>query len=210
MGVERPNVDKADLDDFPLIPLERLSVEQRATVLAFSQRLVDGDAGVFTDLDAFFYALYGLDYLDSEVIRDTLEVRDPYDELGKRGSTSPTSQECSRFRGRLETVIRPFFKVLGKEVRVSVWKPDDAFLRKKAPYGILLVGESGKTPEEPSKLFRDTILQLADDTGATRIIQQLDSGLLVGILSQYRYWTPSRARLLGAEIVRQYMGAFED
>ncbi len=210
LGVERPNVYKADLDDFPLIPLERLSEEQCATVRAFSQRLVDGDASVFTELDAFFDALYGLDHLDSEVIRDTLEVRDPHDELGKRGSTSPTSQECSKFRGRLERVVRPFFKVLGKEVQVSVWKPDDAFLRKKAPYGILLIGVRDRMPAEPDKLFRDTILQLADDTGATRVIQQVDGGLLVGILNQYRYWTPSRARLLGAEIVRQYMGVFED
>jgi hypothetical protein len=54
------------------------------------------------------------------------------------------------------------------------------------------------------------ILRLADDTGATRILQPVDGGLLLGILSQYRYWTPSRARLLGAEIVRQHMHAFEN
>jgi hypothetical protein len=29
-------------------------------------------------------------------------------------------------------------------------------------------------------------------------------------LNQYRYWTPSRARLLGADIVRQHMNIFEE
>jgi len=51
---------------------------------------------------------------------------------------------------------------------------------------------------------------LANETGATRVIETLRGGLLIGILRQYRYWTPSRARLLGAEIVREHLGGFED
>ena len=56
----------------------------------------------------------------------------------------------------------------------------------------------------PDSLFRDVLLKLAEDTGSTRIIQQVEGGLLVALLNQYRYWTPSRARLLGAELVREF------
>ena len=110
----------------------------------------------------------------------------------------------------MESAIHPFFKVLGKEPQVVVWKPDEDFLRQKAPFGIVLVGEKGRALAEPDSLFRDFILELADDTGATKIVQQVENGLLVGILNQYRYWTPSRARLLGSEIVRQHMTIFEE
>ena len=53
-------------------------------------------------------------------------------------------------------------------------------------------------------------LELADETGTTSIVQEIQGGLLIGILSQYRYWTPSRARMLGAVIVRQHMSVFEE
>jgi hypothetical protein len=74
----------------------------------------------------------------------------------------------------------------------------------------LLIREQSHTLSELDSLLHEVILQLANDTGTTRIIQYLEDGLLIGILRQYRYWTPSRARLLGAEIVRQHMGVFEE
>ena len=59
--------------------------------------------------------------------------------------------------------------------------------------------------------IRVLILELANDTGTTRIIQHSWRAVLfVGLLRQYRYWVPSRARLLGAEIVRAHMQIFED
>jgi len=62
---------------------------------------------------------------------------------------------------------------------------------------------------EPDSLFRDVLLKLADDTGCTRIIQQVDGGLVVALFNQYRYWTPSRARLLGAELIREHLDVFD-
>jgi hypothetical protein len=107
-------------------------------------------------------------------------------------------------------VLRPFFKVLGKEPQVTLWKSGDAFLKAHAPFGILFVTEKGQPVSAPAELSFEVIAKLANHTGSSRIIEKTSAGLWVGILSQYRYWTPSRARLLGAEIVRQYMGMFED
>jgi hypothetical protein len=168
------------------------------------------DINVMPEIDAFFGSLYGLDMLDLEVIRDTLDVCLPYAESRARACSVPTSDDVETFRQRLELVIRPFFQVLGKEPKIIVWKPQDTFLQKEAPFGMVLIGERCNTISEPDILFHDVILRLAEDTGTTRIIQHLEGGLLVGILKQYRYWTPSRARLLGAEIVRQHMGVFEE
>jgi type I restriction-modification system DNA methylase subunit len=208
-GSERRVLDKSDLDNCPVIPLDKLTTQQRKMVASLSKRLVERDRSVFDEIDTFFGKLYGLDELDLEVIRDTLDVCLPYNEFRKRACGNPTDVQCETFRKRLESVIQPFFKVLGKELRVTLWKPSDVFLRPEAPFGFLHIGEMGRALAKPETLFHDVVLKLAEDTGTTLIIQQVEGGLLVGILRQYRYWTPSRARLLGAQIVHQYMSIFE-
>lgn len=209
-GAERKVLDKADLDECPFIPLENLTEKQKERVLQLSERLVAEDRTVLDAIDAFFGGLYGLDELDLEVIHDTLAVALPYDESRERACRVPTVPEREAFRRRLEAVLRPFFRVLRKEPQVTLWKPQDPSLRSLAPYGILFIGEEGRQVPEPDERCRNLILGLAQETGTTRIIQRLGDFLGVGILNQYRYWTPSRARLLGAEIVRRHMSVFEE
>ncbi|MGH9932557.1 MAG: HsdM family class I SAM-dependent methyltransferase [Pyrinomonadaceae bacterium] len=210
LGVERPRLYKADLDDYPLLPLEGLTDEQRSQILSLSGRLVNEDLSVFAEIDAFFGEIYGLDHLDLEVIGDTLEVRDPNDELGRRASLPPTSAECARFGGRLESVLRPFFKVLGKQPQIAIRKLNDVQLPSDSPFAVLTVGEPEQSLGDLDLIFREGVLPLANETGATRIIVPLQGGLLIGLLRHYRYWTPSRARLLAAEILRNHMQVFEE
>ncbi|MEO6785931.1 MAG: hypothetical protein ABI318_07330, partial [Chthoniobacteraceae bacterium] len=157
----------------------------------------------------FFGSLFGFDSKDMEVVRDTVEVAMPYIESRDRACNPPRPVERERFRKRFESILRPFFKVTGDEPQVELWKPDVAFLQTSAPFGLLLISKRGTAMPAPDELFRDVLLKLAEDTGSTRIIQQVDGGLLVALLNQYRYWTPSRARLLGAELVREYLDVFD-
>lgn len=164
---------------------------------------------MFGEIDTFFGSLFGLDGRDMEVVRDTVEVAMPYIESRDRACNPPRPVEREHFRKRLESILRPFFKVTGDEAQVELWKPDAAFLQTSAPFGLLLISRCGTRMPAPDDLFRDVLLKLAEDTGSTRIIQQVEGGLLVALLNQYRYWTPSRARLLGAELVREHLDAFE-
>ena len=207
LGFERPNLNKKDIDDFPIIPLENLSVEEQMTVQTLSQRLIKEDLTVFSDIDSFFGNLYGLSRLDMETIQDTLEVREPNDELGIRASQFPTSKERSTFIRRMTTNLRPLLKVLGKQPEVKIWNPS---LAMESPFIIFQLGEKGRDIEPPGSLFENEVLPLANETGATQIIKVQDSGLLIALLGQYRYWTPTRARILCAEITRNYFHIFED
>ncbi len=209
IGFERPKLQKGDLDRFPIIPVETLPDETKTRIGSLSEKLLNEDSDAFDEIDALFAQLYGLDRRDLEVIADTLEIREPNDELGKRASVPPTPDERKTFKLRLESTLRPFFKVTGDEVQVELWKPDAAFLRDSAPFGLLLISKRGTRMAAPDGLFHDVLLKLAEDTGSTRIIQQVEGGLLVALLNQYRYWTPSRARLLGAELVREHLTVFE-
>jgi hypothetical protein len=209
IGVERPKLQKGDLDRFPMIPVDGLTVETKSRITCLSGRLLSEDSSVFDDIDVLFAALYKLDQRDLEAIADTLEIREPSDELGKRASEPPSPAERNKFRTRLDSILRPFFKITGDEAQVELWKPGEAFLQTSAPFGLLLISKRGATLPAPNGLFREVLLKLADDTGSTQIIQQVDGGLVVALLNQYRYWTQSRARLLGAELVREHLDVFE-
>lgn len=208
-GAERRKLQKADLDDCPIFPFDDLSTEQRQVVAQLSKRLIARDLTVFDEIDTFFSSLFGVDARDMEVVRDTVEVAMPYIESRDRACNPPRPAERERFRKRLESILRPFFKVTGDEAQVELWKPDAAFLQSSSPFGLLLISKRGTTLPAPDGLFRDALLKLAEDTGSTRIIQQVEGGLVVALLNQYRYWTPSRARLLGAELAREHLDTFD-
>lgn len=207
LGIERPTVDKNDLDHCPFFPFEKLAESQCDEVKSLSSRLLKEDLTVFPDIDTFFGKLYGLSASDVEVIKDTLEVREPNDELGKRASQWSEKTERTLYFRRLESYLRPLFKVLGKQPEISVWKPSED---KTSPFVIFTLTSKGTEAPEPSELFQTQIIPLANQTGATQIIEEIEGGLVIAILNQYRYWTPSRARLLGADILRDHMTTFED
>ena len=208
-GVERRKMQKADLDECPIILLDRLTQERHRTVERLSSRLVSDDPTVFVDIDAFFAELYGLNKHDAEVIRDTLAVAMPYDEVRQEACAFPRQKQREVFRARLESALRPFFRKLGQEVHVSAWRPGDIH-NAVAPYSVLLVGTASGPPDFPEDLFEKKVLPLANETGASRVIFEADYGLVVAMLNQWRYWTPSRARLCAAEILRRHMAIFEE
>jgi hypothetical protein len=208
LGAERRTIYKSDLDECPIVPFRRLTNAERDKVAELSRRLTEEDLEVFSEIDTFFGQLYGLDLLDLEVIRDTLEVGLPYQEARERASAQPDEDECERFRYRLEDLLRPFFKVMAKESYVELWQPNDPYLGSEATFRMLVIGEVGISTEAGTELLHK-VLALSNQTGATRIFIALENQLVVGILNQYRYWTPSRARLLAAEILRRHTAIFE-
>ena len=208
IGMEQPKFQKRDFDNFPFVPWNRLTSDDKKTVHTLSSRLIKEDHTVFPEIDVFFGNLYGLSASDVEVIEDTLEVREPNDELGKRASQSPEKQEHNIFFKRLESYLRPFFKALGKGLEITPWKLSKD--ERKIPFMVFSLTSKGTQATEPTKIFKTEVIPLANQTGATQIIEPIEGGLLIAILRQYRYWTPSRARLLGAEILREHMTIFED
>jgi type I restriction-modification system DNA methylase subunit len=207
IGIERPKLQKRDFDDFPFVPWEKLTLDDKKLVRELSARLIKEDRTVFPDIDTFFGKLYGLSASDVEVIKDTLEVREPNDELGKRASEPPKKPERAAFIRRLESYLRPFFKALGKQPEITPWKPSEELTN---PFVAFTLTSKGIQAAELADIFQTKVIPLANQTGATQVIEEIEGGLLIAILRQYRYWTPSRARLLGADVLREYMTHFED
>jgi len=209
-GAERRKLYKSDLDDFPIIPLSDLSSKQKQQLLRLSKRLVHPDQTVFPEIDAFFGNLYGLDQLDLEVVSDTVEVGMPYNESRRRACRPPSDKERHVFLQNLESLLLPFFEVIGKQPEIGLLSSQSDDLHSRAPFCLLIVRTRGSGVPQPGDTLHRHILSLADETGATSIIHEVQGGLGIGILNQYRYWTRSRARLLAAEILRDHTTPFEE
>ena len=209
LGAECRHFYKSDLDDFPIVPLEKLSEKQEREVTSLSKRLETADKTVFPEIDTFFGSLYGLNALDIEVIEDTLRVCLPYHKSRERACEHPGNPDRRAFCQKLESLLSPFFKVVGKRPEVTPAKLNES-LDSQAPFSMLTIGVRGQQGLAPSDSVTNRVLHLASETGATRIIQEQERGLVIGILNQYRYWTLSRARLLAAEILRRHTAVFEE
>ena len=208
-GAERRVIYKEDLEEFPVLPWSHLTEKQREHVSMLSKRLLDDDLAVFPEIDDFFAKLYRLSRQDMEVICDTLSVELPYGTVRARACLPPSEKQKERekFRARLETTLRPFFKRLGKEVTVVIETPANTVLT--TPYSTLIIrGESELDFELDPKIPAE-VLEIANKTGASMIFKEVPGALAVGVLNQYRYWTPSRARLCAATSLREHMALFE-
>jgi hypothetical protein len=207
LGAERREVYKSDLDEFPIVPLVSLDENQRREIMSLSKRLERADTTVLSSIDHFVGQLYNLDDVDIEVIADTLEVCLPYKRSRERACQRPNEQDRERFLKRLRDLLSPFFRVIGKQLDVAFSGVGGDL--ENAPFGLLRLSTQGTSVITEGEIDR-AVLRLASETGTTQIVIEAEGGLVVGILSQYRYWTPSRARLLAAEIVRSHAGAFEE
>jgi hypothetical protein len=208
LGAERREVYKSDMDDFPVVPLSNLSEKQKRELSSLSKRLERADITVFPEIDKLFGAIYGLDALDLEVIQDTLSVCLPYKDSRERACQHPDSSDRRNFCQRLESLLVPFFKVLGERPKVMLTQSNGAL--HQAPFSVLSLRIHGREAPAPSDEVNRKVLQLASASGATQIIWETERGLVIGILNQYRYWTPSRARLLAADILQNHTRLFEE
>jgi hypothetical protein len=70
-------------------------------------------------------------------------------------------------------------------------------------------GERSKALREDNAAL-SALVKAADSLAATRIIA-IDSptSLIIGIVAQYRYFTPSRARLLAIDLLQEHANVLE-
>ena len=210
LGAERRIVYKSTFDDFPIVPFEKLDAKQRSTVEHLSDRLLKADTSVFPEIDLLFAELYGLDELDLTVIRDTLETAMPFQTARRRACNPPEKKDVRSFTTTLQDALQPFFAITEETLEVDCVGKSEEISSYELPFQFILLQRQGGRSVLPPEAIRNAVLHLAEEGGVTRIIQHLPGALLVGLCNQYRYWTPSRARLLAAEIAREHLTVFDD
>lgn len=209
LGAERRAFLKNNIDNFPFPEIDVLSKHQRETILKLSNDLESALNKPWNTINDFIFDLYGLDAYDRQVIKDTLEVAEPFKASRDRANTSPVSVERKAFYCELQRLLAPSFSVTDETISI-----DEVEFREQdfySPWHFFIVFSSSVKSSPIQKEQTGLIAQIieeANKTGCSRVIVHGDGCLLVGVISQYRYWTLSRARLCALDIQRHYLDTF--
>lgn len=199
-GIERDTIYVEDVNDFPIIPFESLTKSQRGAVRRLADELIEGSDDVQSKIDAWVAHLYGLTDHDVQVMIDTLSVNMPTTRAKQRAQDKPTREEISAFAQAMEAYLQPFFDLTEERIRVTpkegtpgAWQFLDVFVADAS-------ADTGSV-----HIAQQVFETLADQEGASRVFARLPHRCIsVGLLAQYRYWTPSRARLCAMDLLREH------
>jgi hypothetical protein len=204
LGVERDSLLKEDVVQVPLRPLEEIPETLSKEIKPLSDALFEEDSGVWPDIDSWIARCFDLNYWDCEVVRDTLAVALPFSEAKANAQRPPEAVEVEAFANRVESELQPFVRAAAKTLRVKRLSQVSA----TAPWEVVVVTTHGNHERRESIMLAE-LYSRADREGASQILvigPERDS-LWLAILRQYRYWTPTRARLTALEILKEHLGA---
>lgn len=195
-GIEREVWHKADVDAFPLLPLERMDPAHKREIAPLFDALaagrIDRDA-----IDTWVLDIYGLGRRAAEVITDTLAIGLPHTSSKEYAAGRPEHAMIDAFAARLRDRLTPFAAV---DVQVLPTVPDD-------PYCALVISHRG-TQDVRDGMHESMrrVLELADRQGSSEcIITDRAGRIWLARLAQRRYWTKSRARLTAARLVDDHL-----
>lgn len=210
MGVERRTLLKKNIEDFPFPAIDLLPKRQRQRVVELSSQLETAHSEPWKAINDFIFDLYGLDKYDRQVVKDTLEVAEPFKEARDRANNAPVINDRNAFYAELKQLLAPSFDVTDETVSI-----DEVEIEKqefRSPWYFFALSSSSSTSASMTQTIqRELISQITEEankTGCSRVIVHEEGYLLLGIIGQYRYWTLSRARLCALDILRYHLDAF--
>lgn len=200
-GVERDTIYVEDVDQFPLVPFERLSRDQVIDACRFAEAFCKATADErdhLSDIDRWVCSVYGLSRDDRQLIDDALAVSSPVAASKDLAQSKPTRAQVSQFGRKVASELRGYFDEDEPEAKVYALNDgSDSWI-------FLIVDLADATPLGDShQMLRKALMALADREGASRVLMPFEDGrMCIGILAQHRYWTLSRARALAMDIAR--------
>ncbi|WP_404357197.1 class I SAM-dependent DNA methyltransferase [Methylotuvimicrobium sp. KM1] len=202
-GIERDASLTEDYKRIPFLPVDRLRPDQLVRMENLADLMITNPSSPpWEEIDELIAEIYGLNPWDCQVIDDSLTMDLPDGaEESKQAASSCTLQQKDIFKYTLHASMEPFFSVTGRELSISLFNNG-----KTKPWVFIDIDASGQL-QRVSKNLSPNILAKADDLMVSRIIQTWENHpgcLRVGILDQARYWTATQARLLAADLLRNY------
>ncbi len=208
IGAERRSFLKKDLENFPFPRIDDLPEYQRKCALTLSGQLENATGKPWDAINSFIFDLYGLDEYDRQVVKDTLEVSEPFNESRSRANAPPNVDERNTFYAELQRMLMPSFAITKETVSVDEVGIPKRDLHSSWHFFAVTSSKSLFKIENRKDKLISQITGKANKAGCSRVIVHEDGRLFVGIIGQYRYWTPSRARLCALDILRHHLDAF--
>lgn len=198
-GFEREVIEKSALDRIPLPDFRQFDRAKVAEIESLYRDMVSERTN-WEDADEWVANLYDLGPRDLQVISDTLEFNLPFARNKRSAQTAPTEKEQARFCEVLSEELRPWFERLDTHITVRALNNQ----RASPWFGLELRKKDRDLAITPPSDWQG-ILLAADQSAATEVLFVDEAGnLLIGRLSQRRYWSETQARLLAQRIVWSY------
>ncbi len=208
-GFDRQTFNKNEFDALPFPQIENLPAKARRKICKISDQLEFDETKPWEELDALIFELYGLDADDVQLAKDTLFSSASYRKEGRAAYLPPSTQAQNQFRDELRCFLQPFFKVCGQTLQVC--DPDFEQDVYREPWLFLMLSNSGnKINGAVPAILLEAAMEQANKSGSSRIVIRLpeNEGLLLGLLTQQRWWTRTRAKMCGQHILRDHLDAF--
>lgn len=201
-GIRRADkLNPEDINYFPIIPLETLSVKDVESVKKLYQEVAETTPySRLDELNAWAFSLYGLDEADQQAVSDNL-----FRNLSLDGEylENPSKNEINTFVLRLESELEKFFSLVDDTVLCSLQGDEQGlFLRVIIRQNTAKAGDIGASKKA-------LLSHLNENKYATKFIYAEEIGVIdLWLLTQKRYWTESEARLIALEIIRHHRDQF--
>jgi hypothetical protein len=209
MGAERRTFLKENIENFPFPAIDVLPKRQRQRAVKLSSQLETASSKPWKAINDFIFNLYGMDEYDRQVVKDTLEVAEPFKKAKDRANAPPLETERNAFYIELQRLLAPSFNITHETV--SIDEVEIATQDILSPWHFFTVSSPSTSATLTQTMQNRLISQItkeANKTGCSRVVVHEKGLLLVGIIGQYRYWTLSRTRLCALDILRHHLDAF--
>ncbi|MCC7312441.1 MAG: N-6 DNA methylase [Sulfuritalea sp.] len=199
-GVERDATLNEDFYRFPIIVFESLTPKQRHIVASLSARLIAGE-NPWGDIDTFFMSLYGLTAADGQAICDTLAMALPFTETIAHAEHPADGAIVAAFAAEVARIVEPFARTRGHS---CVACPELALDGEHWRFVRIEFRRQAGSRAAIDLAATDLARALADRFWAAqiRVHPATDAGtLIIGQLTENRYWTKTRARILALDLL---------
>ena len=197
-GIERPSIEKIELDNIMIPDFNKFSPTQLDKVDEYFEKL-NSNQLLDSELDKWVAKLYNLNALDQQIIADTVKFRLPYSTNNKFAQEEPSNAD-----------IKDFCKVLKSELQLDPCydkfkvKVERVNQISDPPWRCINVMFDKGTSQHYVKLNDQVLRQFiktANDTVVNPFLVPYNKkDFLVGILDQKQFWSNTEARLLSMKI----------
>ncbi|HFE9907963.1 TPA: class I SAM-dependent DNA methyltransferase [Acinetobacter baumannii] len=203
-GIEREAIQVVDAKEFPFIPPEKLTAEQRDEFQYIANSLINNEPD-WERLDQAVYAAYRVGVSDSDMVKDTLSTSAPYARSVKKALSLVSDTDRTTFTNLLNNSLNRVLERVGVSVQVKLLKDNSGL-----PWSFFIITKDGNFDSVSNRVPSEWI-RFADDFSASRItiVDKHSQSIIVGILDRYRYWTKTQARLLATDVIWQYGAILE-
>ena len=198
-GIERDSIEKVELNNFLVPDFSQLSKSQLEEVDNLFGELNSNEEFNLDDLDEWVASIYKLGEISKKIIFDTLEYRLPYASNRSYAQLVPTDNAINQFCLELKTELKYDNRFKKKHIAVkkcnklSIYPWICLSINVQESKSLLKSVILGENKSEFRRMMNYTI-------NSPFLVHKTGSEILVGILSQNRYWNFKEARLLALKI----------